>query len=57
MRSFVPGTSEDGVQQCLGGHFLRQEVSVKIQHAQKLSKLPDDLGRGESLQMHNLCFQ
>jgi len=49
VRSFDPGTREDGVHQCLGSHFLRQEVSVKIQYAQKLSKFPDGLGRGESL--------
>jgi hypothetical protein len=61
VRSYDPGTREDGVQRCLGGHFLRQEVSVKIQYAQKLSKLPDGLGRGEGLQMlvlpviGNLC--
>jgi len=46
VRSFDPGTREDGMQQCLGGHYLRQEVSVKIQYAYKLSKLPDGLGRG-----------
>jgi hypothetical protein len=48
VRSFDPGTREDGMQWCLGGHFLRQEVSVKIQYAQKLSKLSGGLGGGKA---------